>query len=67
MVVQSPWPAPEIPFCDLTAFVLRHASRLVDTPALIDGPSGRELSYGALAAAVERAAGGLTAPRVRAR
>jgi acyl-CoA synthetase (AMP-forming)/AMP-acid ligase II len=61
MVFQSPWPAPEIPDCDLTAHVLRHASRLADKPALIDGPSGRALTYGALAAGVERAAGGLTA------
>ena len=61
MVVQSPWPAPEIPDTDLTSFVLRHAERLADQPALIDGPSGREITYGALAAGVERAAGGLVA------
>ena len=59
MVVQSPWPAPEIPDADLTSFVLRHAERLADQPALIDGASGRTLTYGALAAGVERAAGGL--------
>ena len=37
MVVKSPWPAPEIPDMDVTAFVLRHAQRLADAPALIDG------------------------------
>jgi acyl-CoA synthetase (AMP-forming)/AMP-acid ligase II len=59
MAVQSPWPTPEIPETDLTSFVLRHAERLAGKPALIDGPSGRPLTYGALAAGVERAAGGL--------
>ena len=59
MVVQSPWPAPEIPDTDLTSLVLRHAERLADQPALIDGPSGRARTYGALAAGVERVAGGL--------
>ena len=61
MVVQSPWPTPEIPETDLTSFVLRHAERLAGKPAMIDGPSGRALTYGALAAGVERAAGGLAA------
>ena len=59
MVVQSPWPAPEIPETDLTSFVLRHAERLADQPALIDGASGRAVTYGALAAGVERVAAGL--------
>ena len=59
VVVKSPWPAPEIPETDLTSFVLRHAERLADRPALIDGASGRALSYGALAAGVERVAAGL--------
>ena len=59
MVVQSPWPAPEIPDTDVTSFVLRHAERLADQPALIDGASGRTLTYGALAAGVERVAAGL--------
>ena len=61
MVVKSPWPAPEIPDMDVTAFVLRHAQRLADAPALIDGTSGRTLTYGELAAAVDRVAGGLAA------
>jgi acyl-CoA synthetase (AMP-forming)/AMP-acid ligase II len=59
MVAKSPWPAPEIPETDLTAFVLRHSSRLAGKPALIDGVSGRTVTYGALADAIERAAGGL--------
>jgi acyl-CoA synthetase (AMP-forming)/AMP-acid ligase II len=58
-VVRSPWPAPAVPEVDLTSFVLRRARRLADRPALIDAASGRTLSYGELARAVERAAGGL--------
>ena len=61
MVVRSPWAAPEIPATDLTAVVLRHAGRLAAEPALIDGSSGRTLTYGELAAGVERVAGGLAA------
>ena len=37
--------------------MLRHAERLAAEPALIDGVSGRALTYGALAAGVERAGG----------
>jgi hypothetical protein len=40
-VVRSPWPEPEVPDLDLVAFVLRHARRLADGPAIIDGASGR--------------------------
>jgi acyl-CoA synthetase (AMP-forming)/AMP-acid ligase II len=58
-IIRSPWPAPPIPETDLTSFVLRHAARLADTRALIDGASGRSLTYGARAAGVERAAAGL--------
>ena len=42
-------------------FVLERASRLGDKPALVDGPSGRTISYGQLAAGVERVAAGLAA------
>jgi acyl-CoA synthetase (AMP-forming)/AMP-acid ligase II len=58
-IVRSPWPAPPMLETDVTAFVLRHAGRLADRPALIDGATGRVLVYGELAVGVERAAGGL--------
>jgi acyl-CoA synthetase (AMP-forming)/AMP-acid ligase II len=48
-----------IPDVTLTHHVLRHAERLADKPALIDGPSGRGLTYGQLCESVERAAAGL--------
>ena len=46
-------PAPE--------FVLEHAARFGDKPALVDGPTGRTLTYRQLAAGVERVAAGLAA------
>ncbi len=42
----------EIPYVDLTAFVLGGARARGDKPALIDGPSGRALSYAELKAFV---------------
>ena len=46
-------PAPE--------FVLEHADRFGDKPALVDGPTGRALTYRQLAGGVERVAAGLAA------
>lgn len=50
-----------IPRIDTTSHVLRHAGRLRDKPALIDGDTGHVLTYGELAARVYRLAGGLAA------
>ena len=41
--------------------MLRHAGRLAGEPAVIDGASGRVLTYGELAGGVERVAAGLAA------
>ena len=60
-VVRSPWPEPEVPDLDLVSFVLRHAVRLADLPAVIDGASGRTVTYGELAGGIERVAAGLAA------
>ncbi len=57
----SPLPPVEVPEVPLTEFVLRRAGELSDKPALIDGPSGRTLTYGQLAAGVASFAGGLAA------
>jgi acyl-CoA synthetase (AMP-forming)/AMP-acid ligase II len=46
-------PAPE--------FVLEHAARFGDKPALVDGPTGRTLTYRQLADGVERVAAALAA------
>ena len=37
MIFRSPYPDVAIPDVPLTPFVLRHAERLADKPALIDG------------------------------
>ncbi|HWF34855.1 MAG TPA: AMP-binding protein [Solirubrobacteraceae bacterium] len=50
-----------IPEVDLPSFVLRRARELGEKPALIDGPSGRTLSYGDLERSVRSFAAGLAA------
>jgi len=59
MIFRSPYPDVTIPEVALTPFVLQRAQELADKPALIDGPSGRTLTYGQLAGAVRLAAAGL--------
>ncbi len=59
MPIKSPTPDVAIPEVSITEYVLRHAERLADKPALIDGPSGRILTYGQLADGIRRAATGL--------
>jgi acyl-CoA synthetase (AMP-forming)/AMP-acid ligase II len=61
MIYTAPEPDLEVAAVDVTSFVLEHAERRSAKPALIDGPSGRELSYGALADSVRRLASGLGA------
>lgn len=51
----------DIPDVSLPAYVLARAAGRGDRPALIDGPSGRTLTYADLAGQVRRAAAGLTA------
>jgi acyl-CoA synthetase (AMP-forming)/AMP-acid ligase II len=60
MIFRSPYPDIAIPDTSLTPFIMRHARRLAAKPALIDGPSGRRLTYGQLVDAINRAAAGLT-------
>src|SRR5438309_3277765 len=59
MIFRSPQPDVSIPEVPLTPFVLQRAGELGDKPALIDGPTGRTLSFAHLAGAVRKAAGGL--------
>src|SRR5438046_1458207 len=61
MIFRSPYPDVRVPDVALHRFVLAGAVERADQPALIDGPSGRALTYGQLAAGVERLAAGLTA------
>jgi acyl-CoA synthetase (AMP-forming)/AMP-acid ligase II len=59
MIHRSPEPDVEIPDVDVTSFVLERAETRGDKPALIDGPSGRTLTYAELATAVRSLAAGL--------
>ena len=59
MTHRSPLADVEIPDQALTTYVLGGAEDLGDKPALIDGPTGRILSYSALLAAIRSLAGGL--------
>ena len=59
MIHSSKKPTPEIPDLDITSFVMEHAAEHADKAALIDGPSGRELSYGELADGIGACAAGL--------
>ena len=61
MIFRSPYPELPIPETPMTSFALRHAARLAAQPALIDGPTGRALTYGQLAGDVRRAAAWLAA------
>jgi acyl-CoA synthetase (AMP-forming)/AMP-acid ligase II len=59
VIVRSPHPEVAVPDVALHRFVLRGAAELGARPALIDGPSGRTVSYAQLSAGVERVAAGL--------
>jgi len=61
MTVRSPFPPVEIPEVALPDFVLEKAGEFGDRPALIDGPSGRTITYSQLSAAVRSVAAGLAA------
>jgi 4-coumarate--CoA ligase len=61
VIHQSPLPDVEIPDVLMTELVLERVDELADKPALIDGPTGRTLTYRQLDEAVRRLAGGLVA------
>ena len=61
MIHTSPFADLEIPDVPLTTYVLERAAELGDKPALIDGPTGRTLTYAQLDAAIRSFAGGLAA------
>jgi acyl-CoA synthetase (AMP-forming)/AMP-acid ligase II len=60
-VVLSPHPDVSVPDLPLHEFVLADAMGRAGEEALIDGPSGRTLTYGQLAGGVRRVAAGLAA------
>ena len=52
MIFKGPYPDVEIPETALTPFVMQRAGDLAGKPALIDGPTGRALTYSQLADAI---------------
>ena len=61
MIYKSPFPDVEIPVTPLHEYVFEKADQWPDKPALIDGPTGRTLTYAQLRAAVTAVATGLAA------
>lgn len=59
MIFRSPYHNVTIPEVPFTQFVLRRTEELADKPALIDGLTGRIMTYGELGASVKRVAAGL--------
>jgi acyl-CoA synthetase (AMP-forming)/AMP-acid ligase II len=59
MIFKSPYPDVDIPDVSLTQFVLERTRQFGDKPALIDGPSGRTITYAQLGGAVRLVASGL--------
>ncbi|HKS26857.1 MAG TPA: 4-coumarate--CoA ligase family protein [Pyrinomonadaceae bacterium] len=59
MIFRSPLAEIAIPEVSLTALILERARRYGDKPALIEGMSGRTLTYGELVEKIERAAASL--------
>jgi len=60
-IIRSPYPEVTIPDLSLPAFVFADAARWATKPALIDGPSGRAITYGELVGGARLAAGSLAA------
>lgn len=61
MIHRSPFPAVVVPATTLTPFVFRHADRLADAVAMVDGPTGRSYTFAEMYGASRKVAGGLVA------
>src|SRR3989442_13736412 len=61
MIFRSPHPDVAVPDIALHRLVLERAAERGTKPALIDGPSGRILTYAALTRGADRVAAGLAA------
>src|SRR5690349_4219116 len=59
MIFRGPYPDVSIPEVSLTDFIFNATGRIKDKAALIDGPSGRTLTYGEFEHAVRRVAANL--------
>src|SRR4030095_12158690 len=59
MIFRGPFPEVVIPEVPLTTFVFQNSKKLKDKAALIDGPTGRIITYGELVDSVSRVAASL--------
>jgi acyl-CoA synthetase (AMP-forming)/AMP-acid ligase II len=59
MIFRSPFPEVSVPDVPLTEFVFGRAARLADKPALVDGLSGRVITYAQLVEEIRGTAAGL--------
>src|SRR6185295_6514993 len=59
MIFRGPFPEITIPEIPVTTFVFQNATKLRDKTALIDGPSGRVITYGELVDSIARVAASL--------
>jgi acyl-CoA synthetase (AMP-forming)/AMP-acid ligase II len=59
-MIRSPFPDVQIPDTPLTEFVLARAGELSDTPAVVDAPTGRTITYAQLVQSVRAVAAGLS-------
>jgi acyl-CoA synthetase (AMP-forming)/AMP-acid ligase II len=60
-IIRCQYPDVDIPEVSLTEFVLARAAERGDKPAIVDGPSGRTITYAQLPDLVRRVAAGLAA------
>jgi acyl-CoA synthetase (AMP-forming)/AMP-acid ligase II len=61
VIFKSPYPDVRIPDLPVTEYLIQQMAAFGDKPALIDGPTGRTLTYQQLIGAIRLAAAGLTA------
>jgi acyl-CoA synthetase (AMP-forming)/AMP-acid ligase II len=61
VIFRGPYPEVSIPELALTPFVLQRARELGEKPAIIEGPTGRTITYAELAESIRNAAAGLVA------
>jgi acyl-CoA synthetase (AMP-forming)/AMP-acid ligase II len=60
MIFKGPYPDVDIPVTPLTPFVLQKAGTLANKPALIEGPTGRTITYSELVTSVTAVAANLS-------
>jgi acyl-CoA synthetase (AMP-forming)/AMP-acid ligase II len=61
MIFRGPFPEVSIPEVPITSFIFQNAKARGDKPALIDGPTGRIITYSQLVESISRVAASLAA------